>query len=369
MLSSAPNAKIIKDEEASIFSIDEKDLDLGRGHAERMAVWLSQRKTVLLEEHNYRLPNEEGKMELSPQVRSNIIKLGRMLQLEVCVKRLHCLRVIGLVEFRRSVHDIIIRKPHDALGALKSAKKPPLGQRYELAQKLVQSLSFLHASGWLHKNIRSEAIYFFPRDSEQLIRKSWRTSTSPAWFSWATSFRGQTKSKRTPRAKRPSSNGKTLLNEISADNQDFRDQEDEHSHRFGPSAPVGGYALGPERHRISLDIKHHPYKKLYPDRPYCHTFDVYSLGIVLLELGMWMSIDDMFRRLADESPYEEPFTIRNRIVEIAKSSLPGLCGDTYTGVTVACLDVDAGDFESEADLAEQRSLCARVAADLAQCRA
>ncbi|KAK3322962.1 hypothetical protein B0H66DRAFT_555578 [Apodospora peruviana] len=37
-----------------------------------------------------------------------------------------------------------------------------LGARFELARNLVRAVCLLHSSGWLHKNIRAEAVMFFP---------------------------------------------------------------------------------------------------------------------------------------------------------------------------------------------------------------
>jgi len=123
-------------------------------------------------------------------------------------------------------------------------------------------------------------------------------------------------------------------------------------------------------HRIQLGVRHHPSKRSQPKTRYCHAFDVYSLGIALLEMGFWQNIEALLQgqpHIGDEYNYMEPFELRRRIVSIVHDFMPFQCGDTYTNVVVACLMVDP-EYDEEG-LAEQRELCAKVAAGLAECRA
>lgn len=56
-----------------------------------------------------------------------------------------------------------------------------------------------------------------------------------------------------------------------------------------PERPPSG-VQSDEQH---IDIYHHPTKHDDPSSRFRHSFDVYSLGIILLELGLWMSLKDL----------------------------------------------------------------------------
>lgn len=40
---------------------------------------------------------------------------------------------------------------------------------------------------------------------------------------------------------------------------------------------------------IKPDLNQHPTKTSKPNQPYCHTFDIYFLGILLLQIGLSVS--------------------------------------------------------------------------------
>ena len=65
---------------------------------------------------------------------------------------------------------MLVGKPRQALMRRHKDVESPLGFRFDLARKLVQSVSFLHASGWFHKNIRTAELIFFPKDNKTISR-------------------------------------------------------------------------------------------------------------------------------------------------------------------------------------------------------
>ncbi len=119
----------------------------------------------------------------------------------------------------------------------------------------------------------------------------------------------------------------------------------------------------PITNRVKLDIRHHPYRRKYPNRRYRHGFDLYSLGIVLVEIGMGQVLESMFPGVDEPDPYEA----RRMLLSWVQQEMPPVCGKIYTEATLAFLAIDPE--ESEAELATQRQLCARVTIQLAQCRA
>ena len=115
--------------------------------------------------------------------------------------------------------------------------------RFELARKLVRAVTFLYASGWLHKNIRLESIVFFRKPNETDPED--RTATALD-------------------LERPPASSSS-----------------------GPGSRPAPLLLNQHRWRINLDHYQHPTKHHYP--PSCGTaphFDVYSLGLVLLAIGL-----------------------------------------------------------------------------------
>ncbi|KAJ9149225.1 hypothetical protein NKR23_g4296 [Pleurostoma richardsiae] len=356
-----------------------------------MAIWWSGKQTVFLEKHSYKVSDAR----LSQQIRANILKLGQWLQLPVCAKRLHTPELLGLVEFTGDEEIALVYKLPESLGFHgkgcpiddMTSREPktmlevyPLGRscpqlmlRFKLARKLVQSLSFLHACGWLHKSIRVGALLLF-KQFKMEGGLTWESSIENAFlmnysFSKPDEKRPQQpqshdghqveleQSQNHVRFSQPSSKSNNVDFESVSDIDTDLMTSDSGDHGSGriPS-------ISTEQDRVTLDIMHHPSKRARPNRRYRHAFDVYSLGIILLEIGLWKPVGDMI----DSKEKEKcPFETRRKLVGIAERQLPPRCGSIYARVTAACLNIDAED--SGADLQEQRELCARIAADLALC--
>lgn len=343
------------------------------------------------------------------------------------------------------IEDMDIRRPRVALAWRDGDSLPPLGFRFDLARKLVQSVAFLHASGWLHKNIRTTELYFFPKPNQVISRDSGgmdldrpfllgyhfsrpddvqdhrplgqqQTQRNPGRDGATTPLpqmvvRPVTESGRaSPTNSQPDSPVYTrdererqetsllMPDRVQAGSYDRVDTEDLRPERIrvvkrkvkvsrraiddadvhyssdesSSSSSDGGRPIphrSIEPHRVALDRRHHPSKLAHPGRRYCHAFDVYSLGVALMEIGLWQNIDDIaFEIFSPRGDFGmDPFERRRGIMDGAKDKLLFRCGEIYTRVVMACLTVDPEELD--VGPAEQRELCARVAADLAQCRA
>lgn len=459
---SAREAELSLQEEKTLLSFTRKDFHFGDSG---MAIWWEGKETVFIEKHSYKTPKDDD--GLSQRIRTNILKLGRLLQLPACVKRLHVLELLGLVEFHRTkeigfvyrlpgslgkgkkgfpAEDMQIRKPRIALTGRQGDPSPPLGFRFDLARKLVQSVAFLHASGWLHKNIRTTELYFFPKPNQVISRDSGgidldrpfllgyhfsrpddvppdhgsldqhQTQRNPGRDGAISPLpqlvvRPATENGRASPTHSPPVSPVSTRNELerqdtnlpvsdhlqtgsydrvdtdyprperirfverkvkfsrrAIDNEDSEYNSNESSSSHSSSGtPI--YRKSREPHRVALDKRHHPSKLAHPGRRYCHAFDVYSLGVALLEIGLWEDIDDIvgqFLSSRDDSEMD-PFERRRVIIDSVKDKLLFRCGEIYTRVVMACLTVDPEELD--VGPAEQRELCARVAVDLAQCRA
>ena len=119
-----------------------------------------------------------------------------------------------------------------------------------------------------------------------------------------------------------------------------------------------------ERTNISgfiLDYYQHPAKHADPQRLYRHAYDVYSLGILLVEIGLWGNLQS-YDDVPDNENNEDHYERRRRICREHLPNLRWLCGDTYVDVALKCLMVDCSD--DEAGMVSERELCANIVADL-----
>ena len=70
------------------------------------------------------------------------------------------------------------------------------------------------------------------------------------------------------------------------------------------------------------------------------SYDIYSLGVVLWEIGIWKTLQERLQGLT--YTYNEVTDIRQMLTEEAINNLRGHMGDRYTDAVVACLD---GSFD------------------------
>ncbi|KAF2663025.1 hypothetical protein K491DRAFT_12889 [Lophiostoma macrostomum CBS 122681] len=187
-----------------------------------------------------------------------------------------------------------------------------LSDRFRVAQQLAQAVSYVHTYGFVHKGIRPDTILIFED----------RTS------SLAASFLVGFESMRTE-------NGRTL--------------------KAGDSV-------------WEKDIYRHPLRQgLKPEVAYIMQHDIYSLGVCLLEIGLWESFV-LYQNEAIPSHLLPPFIdeeaeevakatrIKDSLVGLARKKLPGRMGDKYTDVVVnclTCLDEDNIDFGNERDFEDE----------------
>ena len=160
---------------------------------------------------------------------------------------------------------------------------PHLGDRFKLAAKLARSIAGFHKANWLHKRISSFHVIFFPPPGVSAIR----CLTQPCIIGINHSRPG-----------------------------------DEFEWTFGPaSTEEGAY----------LDFQHPEYLK-HPQR-YRPEFDYYSLGLVLLEVGLWAPLSAVTKDWRGFSPEE----VREKLLTDVVPSLCRTIGHRYFSVVDACL--------------------------------
>ncbi len=100
---------------------------------------------------------------------------------------------------------------------------------------------------------------------------------------------------------------------------------------------------------------------------------MYSLGILLLEVGLWEKVKHYdyshseYNANLDYADDEAHYERRRWICREYIDRLRWACGDTYADVVLSCLMIDSSD--DEVAKASERELCARIVADLEGCQA
>lgn len=161
----------------------------------------------------------------------------------------------------------------------KSASVPALEARIQLANALVSCLAELHTVGWLHRNLNSDNIIFFPTpdcptekaiEDPYVIGLSTARPDSDLWSSWGTGSR-------------------------------------------------------------LFDYCHPKYRK---GRRFRATYDYYSLGIILLEIGLWRSVHS----ITCKWPTNNPEAIRATLIEKYIKQLRSQMGSAYYSAVLACMN-------------------------------
>ncbi|KAH8427251.1 uncharacterized protein LDX57_004964 [Aspergillus melleus] len=386
----------VGEEEARLFfTIKDTDLSMDKEQESGLALWTcwsdnySRCEAVYVERKSYRC--EQGKVD--KLIRQDILKLGRLFKNPNCAAMLHSLQCIGLVDYPASKEiglefrlpqgmgksspgfpagDLAARRPKSSGGA----SAPALGWRFGIAKDLVRSIAFLHSCGWLHKNISSSGSVLLFRNMQVRQIGSYKRFDYTAAFMGYFFSRPNLEANATPTSssrKFPDPEEPTTDSEESVidprlaeehiliyedSKQRIMDTEEPNTNFEEPPNPA---QVSHRRHQICLDEHHHPAKRANRDRVYCHAFDIYSLGIVLLEIGLWPFIGEL------NIPDIDPYAARREILDVHVPLLANQCGELYERMVRDCLSVEPPETAAEAS--EQTRLCATIAARLAECKA
>ncbi|KAL8806631.1 MAG: hypothetical protein Q9200_004957 [Gallowayella weberi] len=99
--------------------------------------------------------------------------------------------------------------------------------------------------------------------------------------------------------------------------------------------PVSGSTVGQPLDTIGRNMLYcHPDLQEEPRLEYSKIHDLYSLGVVLLEIGLWVTA----RQLLQPSRPSKPQDIRNEYIRKAKNKLPLRMGEAYKEAVVGCLE-------------------------------
>ncbi|KAK2736407.1 hypothetical protein CKAH01_18904 [Colletotrichum kahawae] len=208
----------------------------------------------------------------------------------------------------------------DMLSRAKRGPRPPLGQRFHLARKLISAISLLHATDWIHKSLRSDNIVFTAGYNEDEEDKKIPNISEPriAGFQYS----------------RPTA------------------QESIESRAIGD----------PE-----LEVYYHPE---VPLSGWTKVKEIYSLGIVLLEIGLWRPCYDA--RFKGMTMTEVSRAITKGLDGRTGDELMGLVGRKYAEAVKWCLKgipgIRDGSSEKESRLLS-KAFFDKVARPLSLCQA
>ena len=199
----------------------------------------------------------------------------------------------------------------------------PLTERLDLAKRLANSVMFVHTSQFVHKNIRPDTVVVFENE------------TTPLGAPFLVGF------------------------------ENFR-PADGRTYKAGDSL-------------WEKDLYRHPRRQgLLPEEEYVMQHDVYSLGVCLLEIGLWTSFVywnektglptpglalDLAENLSMKDQRKKAFEIKRCLVDIASSRLPSKMGNQYAKLVLFCLTCwDQGDdsFGEESDFVDEDGISVGV---------
>lgn len=296
----------------------------------------------------------------------------------------------GVQTRERPAENLKIRAPvtlKSLLGTkVKSGIDSTLGARFRLARKLVRAVCMLHSSGWLHKNIRAQSVIFFPGQANGATMDDSRHEdeteidvSNPILMGYIFSRPDDIAPTMAP-AFAPQREEQKVSKTLSSSTY-WTAPKVKHSEskrglgRHDRLGTIYGYdmlgkTLLPKEAKdlnvsgFTLDYYQHPAKHADPKRLYRHAYDVYSLGILLLEVGLWEELTN-YKHSGDED--EDHYERRRWVCRTYLNLLRWACGDTYADVVLRCLMIDSSD--DEVAKASERELCARIVADLENCQA
>lgn len=238
--------------------------------------------------------------------------LTRILNSDLKPLSLSILHCVGYLDQSRHVTGYAFRLPSDAqpgqepftlYDLLKRVERPnqpkdipDLGERFELAKALVTTIFNIHNIGWVHKNIQPKNILFWPKSD----------------------------AKTEPDLTRPYLMGF----DISRPNQPGEVSEKPLSH-------------------FEDDLYRHPHYKGMYARSFQPAFDIYSLGVILYEIGMWRNIafqgsskSNNPRRPSLPTHNSDPQLVERMVEQGSIMAMKQYTGARYRDAVRSCLSRD-----------------------------
>ena len=276
----------------------------------KVSKWNSRKQTVLVEYKKYPLGPEASELPEDStrysRVNLRVNQLANLLKSSgsSSIGTLECLGFVNQPELRQFAFvfqfpkDTASCEPPSLYSVIKDHEhhsKPiwPLSARFRIALKVAKSISGFHADGWVHKSLRSHSILFFKdqeTETDLMVDAPYL-----AGFEYSRPEDGST----------------------AGDRDDDRDRN-------------------LYRHPALQDVAGDSFNKVH---------DLYSLGVILLEIAVWRTASSIYGATQAGSSIEslesgriEPKRMHKHYVKVAKSKIPYLMGESYLKAVLACLE-------------------------------
>ncbi|KAI8208408.1 hypothetical protein K4K52_001393 [Colletotrichum sp. SAR 10_76] len=185
--------------------------------------------------------------------------------------------------------------------------KLELKQRFFVAQTMAHAIGAFHSDGWLHKSIKSHAVkFFFLPDGRKC----------------------------------------DFANPYLTD--------------FEFSRPIAGITrLAPQAIDLDNDVYRHPDRHGLPTTSFSKMHDIYSLGVVLLEIGLWQTARQIhdevieYEREGDGIASLKPQEIKKAFLQDARERLAHRMGTSYQEAVIECLNGDWDELTDSRDFAKE----------------
>lgn len=245
----------------------------------------------------YRPFEFSGRRGADGRVVKRVSKLGKILRFPKASEAgFHTLRLQKIIQQTHPsprfvfIYDLPpgASEPINLLQAIreKNLIRPTLGERFRIARELAETLFQFHSIGWLHKSLRSENVLFFKTDRTHILYTR----------QYLVGF------------------------EFSRDENDRSTTEQDD--------------------KLERNIYRHPDRQGPPEQRFSIIHDIYALGVVLLEIGLWRPAI-RFENFSNMTPDER----KDSLVEHARYRLPHYMGFAYTDAVVACLLGSLGSYD------------------------
>ena len=254
------------------------------------SVGLFDQQPAVIEWKNYD-PSWQGRKGI--ELRGRIDNLARLLNADSKPEELQTLHCEGYFDsLEESRYGFIFSYPRAVDPKMISLKElldnrtveslPTLEDRYQIAYALGLTLAILHYAEWLHKSIRSHNVLLASIQSQVIWSRPYLVG-----FEFS----------------RP-------------------DKPDESSEKPQQSA--------------RFNLYRHPLSQGSPNKSFRQSFDIYSFGVILLEIGMWRSACKWWRHDSNAMEFQ------NTLIGFAEERLAHSMGTEYKDATLKCLN---GDLE------------------------
>ena len=186
--------------------------------------------------------------------------------------------------------------------------KPSLRIRFFLAYALALTVLNIHSSGWVHKNLWSHAIIVIP--SANRTQRSGAQHLIPYVAGWGVA--------------RPTSAKTTDMRPIS---------------------------------EIEPNLYQHPHRQQHPSIKATFIHDLYSLGVLMMEIGLWNPVSNLFQRQIQQATRSRKGPsidlLQRAWIDGLKEEVQREMGDVYAEAVERCL---MGTFGVEKDDANETNL-------------